>query len=77
MADQPEVVERPAGQEIIAPGYTFGTVTDQIAAVVLTRQDALFWLACFAAGSGLLLLFLLAVTVLWPRAWAYGASARR
>ena len=50
MADQQELVEQPA-REIIAPGYTFGTVTDQIAAVVLTRRTPLFWLACFASGS--------------------------
>ena len=25
------------------PGYTFGTVTDQIATVVLTKRTPLFW----------------------------------
>ena len=64
MADDQQLVERPAANEIIAPGYTFGTVTDQIATVVLTKRTPLFWMACFAVGFGLLLLFLLSVAVL-------------
>ena len=64
MPDEQQVVEPPAPQQIIAPGYTFGTVTDQIATVVLTKRTPLFWIACFAAGFGLLLLFLLSVVVL-------------
>src|SRR5260370_35537079 len=62
MADEPQVIDKPAPKEIIAPGYTFGTVTDQIAAVVLTKKTPpLFWMGSFAVGFGLLLLFLLAV----------------
>src|SRR5258706_14846006 len=61
MADQ-QVVERPKQEEeIIAPGYSFASVTDQIAAGVLTKHTPLFWYATFAAATGLLLLFLLAV----------------
>jgi molybdopterin-containing oxidoreductase family membrane subunit len=83
MPDEPQVVvEPPAPKEIIAPGYTFGTVTDQIATVVLTRRTPLFWFGGFAVGLGLLFLFLLAVAVLlirgigvWgiqrPVMWAY------
>src|SRR2546421_11522859 len=64
MADDP-VVERPtASRTIIAPGYTFGTVTDQIATVVLSAKTPIFWMACFAVGFGLLLLFLWAVSLL-------------
>ena len=36
---------------VIAPGYTFGTVTDQIASVVLTRKTPLFWFAASASDS--------------------------
>jgi len=61
--DQPIVAE-PAPKEIIAPGYTFGTVTDQIATVVLTKKTPLFWFAGFAVGALLLGVFLLSVTVL-------------
>jgi molybdopterin-containing oxidoreductase family membrane subunit len=51
-------------KRIIAPGYTFGTVTDQIATVVLTKRTPIFWIACFAAGISLVLLFFLAVSLL-------------
>src|ERR1039458_9133057 len=56
---------RPA--PVIAPGYTFGTVTDQIASVVLTRRTPVFWIACFAAGFALLLLLLWAVALLFDK----------
>jgi len=62
--DQQIVVEKPAPGEIIAPGYTFSTITDQISSVVLTRKTPLFWFAAFGFGGSLLMLFLLAVTVL-------------
>src|SRR5215467_11564286 len=61
--DLPGTTEQP--KEIIAPGYTFGTVTDQIATVVLTKKTPIFWMACFSVGMGLLLLFLYAVAVLF------------
>src|ERR1017187_6242731 len=62
-----QLIEPPAPKEIIAPGYTFATVTDQIATVVLTKRTPLFWFGGFAVGFGLLLLFLLAVAVLFAR----------
>jgi Ni/Fe-hydrogenase subunit HybB-like protein len=64
MADERQGFDRPESKTIIAPGYTFGTVTDQIATVVLTKKTPIFWMASFAVGFGLLLLFLLAVAVL-------------
>jgi molybdopterin-containing oxidoreductase family membrane subunit len=64
MADEQQVIEKPAPKEIIAPGYTFGTVTDQIATVVLTKKTPFFWMACFTVGFGLLLIFLLAIAEL-------------
>src|SRR6476469_9501693 len=81
MADQ-QVVDRPKEEQIIAPGYSFASVTDQIAAVVLTKHTPVFWFATFAAAMGLLLLFLLAVgqlfflgTGVWglrnPTFWAW------
>ena len=51
-------------KRIIAPGYTFGTVTDQIATVVLTKRTPIFWMACFSVGIALVLLFLYAVGML-------------
>jgi molybdopterin-containing oxidoreductase family membrane subunit len=62
MADE-QVIEKPAPSEVIAPGYTFGTVGDQIAAVVLTKHTPVFWLTSFAIGF-LLLQGLLASAVL-------------
>ena len=67
MADEPQVIDKPAPKEIIAPGYTFGTITDQIATVVLTKKTPIFWFAAFAVGTGLLLLFLLAVAILFTK----------
>jgi Ni/Fe-hydrogenase subunit HybB-like protein len=64
MPDEPQVIDQPASKRIIAPGYTFGTVTDQIATVVLTRRTPVFWFASFTVGLGLLFLFLLAVAYL-------------
>src|SRR3954451_21332752 len=65
MADEPTVIDSPPGKEIIASGYTFGTVTDQIASVVLTKRTPYTVIASFAVAMGLLLLFLLAVGVLF------------
>jgi len=63
MPDEIQVADRKP-EKIIAPGYTFGTVTDQIATVVLTKRTPVFWIASFGVGLVLLLLFLLAVGVL-------------
>src|ERR1035438_10435236 len=64
MSDELQVKDQPAPEKIIAPGYTFGTVTDQIATVVLTRKTPVFWMVSFGVGLVLLLLFLLSVGVL-------------
>jgi len=83
--------ERPVADDeiepapVIAPGYTFGTVTDQISSVVLTRRTPVFWMACFGVGFALLLLFLWAVALLltkgvgiWgirmPVAWGFAIT---
>ena len=65
MADQRELLEvKPGAKPVIAPGYTFGTVTDQISSVVLTKKTPLFWFACFSFGFALLLVLLWATAVL-------------
>src|SRR5579884_4302793 len=63
MADEQQVIEKAQDHEIIARGYTFGTVTDQISAVVLNKRTPLFWFISFAIGF-LLLQGLLASAVL-------------
>jgi Ni/Fe-hydrogenase subunit HybB-like protein len=67
MPNEQEVMDKPESREIIAPGYTFGTVTDQIATVVLTKKTPLFWFCGFGVGLALLFGFLLAVAVLFTR----------
>src|SRR5262245_48120372 len=69
MADELEVKEAPPSppKAIIAPGYTFGTVTDQIASVVLTGKTPKFWFGGLAIGMTLLMLFLLAVVTLFAK----------
>src|ERR1041385_1799239 len=63
MPDEPQVADKPSSK-IIAPGYTFGRVTDQIASVVLTRTTPRFWYIGFSVGLVLLLLFVQAVALL-------------
>src|SRR3982751_1113974 len=64
MADRPDVIEKPAPHEIIARGYTFGTVTDQISTVVLTTKTPLFWFAGVTVGLSLMFGLLLSVALL-------------
>ncbi len=67
MADDLEVKEPPSSNAIIDPNYTFGTVTDQIASVVLTQKTPKFWFGGLTAGLLLLMLFLLAVVTLFAK----------
>ena len=63
LQDGPWVDEPP----VIAPGQSFGSVTDTIADSVLTRPIGLGWLAGLAIGMGLLALLGMAVTYLLIR----------
>jgi Ni/Fe-hydrogenase subunit HybB-like protein len=68
-----QVVDRPETREVIAPGYTFGTVTDQISAVVMTKRTPLFWFVSFAVGFMLLQgLLLSAVLLFWKGVGIWG-----
>src|SRR3954453_21774026 len=49
---------------VIAPGHTFGTVTDKISSIVLTRKTPLGWYLGFGAAMSLTLLLLVALTYL-------------
>jgi len=53
MADE-QVIEKPESEQVIAPGYTFASVTDQISAVVMTRHTPMFWITSFVIGFMLL-----------------------
>ena len=62
---QPTVQSR--GPAIIAPGHTFGTVTDKISSIVLTRRTPLYWLIPFLIASALVMVLLVAVSYLFVR----------
>ena len=52
---------------VMAPGYTFGTVTDKISSIVLTRKPPLGWYLGFGAAFLLTLLLFAALTYLVVR----------
>ena len=51
----------------VAPGHTFGTITEKISSIVLARRTSLGWLIGFAISFALLMLFLTAVGYLLIR----------
>jgi Ni/Fe-hydrogenase subunit HybB-like protein len=70
---------------VIAPGYTFGSVTDKIASIVLTRKTPIGWYLGFLTAFALTVLLLVSLTYLvvkgigiWgndiPVAWAFGIT---
>ena len=52
---------------VIGPGYTFGSVTDKISSIVMTRKTPLFWFIGFAIGFLLTMVLLFSVGVLLLR----------
>jgi Ni/Fe-hydrogenase subunit HybB-like protein len=52
---------------VIGPGHTFGSVTDKISSIVMTRKTPLFWLVGFAIGFLLTMVLLFSVGVLLIR----------
>ena len=50
------------GQHVLAPGHTFGSVTDKISALVLTRPFNWRWFAGFGASFGLTIMLGVAVS---------------
>src|SRR6266536_3176610 len=54
-------------RDVIKPGHTFGSVTDKISSIVMTRKTPLFWFIGFLIGFLLTLLLLFAVGVLFFR----------
>jgi molybdopterin-containing oxidoreductase family membrane subunit len=80
-ANQPLTVETTSAP-VIAPGHTFGSVTDKISAIVLSRRTSIGWYLGFmtaAAFAGLLLISLSYLVVkgigIWgnniPVGWAF------
>jgi Ni/Fe-hydrogenase subunit HybB-like protein len=52
---------------VIGPGYTFGSVTDKISSIVMTRRTPLFWFIGFAIGFLLTMVLLFSIGVLLIR----------
>ncbi len=53
------------GGHVLGPGHTFGSVTDKISSIVLTRPYRRGWLLGFAFAFALTMMFLVAVTYLF------------
>src|ERR1051325_5259623 len=78
----PEMHMGTAGPTIMGPGQTFGSITDKISAIVLTRRTPAAWFLAVGAALGLTTMMLFAVSYLilrgigiWgnniPVAWAF------
>src|SRR5437870_4615831 len=55
---------QPSSHPFIRPGYTYGTLTDKISSIVLTRKTPKGWIFGFAIAFSLLMLFLISVAYL-------------
>ena len=54
---------------VIGPGYTYGSVTDKISAIVLTRPTSLGWFVGFSIAFSLMGLMTVAIGWLMHAAW--------
>jgi molybdopterin-containing oxidoreductase family membrane subunit len=60
-----ELMQEQAGRPpVLLPGQTYGTVTDQISGIVLTRPIGLFWLAVFGIAGFFFSLLMYAIAYL-------------
>src|SRR5947207_173387 len=57
----------PMPTPVIAPGHTFGTVTDKISAIVLTRRVGRGWMLGVAVTGMLVLVLTAAIAYLFAR----------
>ena len=67
MSNQAEVRNADGTVPVIGPGYTAGSITDKISAIVLSGRTPRWWLVGFAFSFALLMLFLFAITMLFVR----------
>jgi molybdopterin-containing oxidoreductase family membrane subunit len=81
-ADDARARSAAADRAVIAPGHTFGSITDKITSIVLTHRTPLWWYAGFAVVSSFSLILLISLSYLvvegvgiWgnnqPVAWAF------
>src|SRR6266566_3911819 len=52
---------------VIAPGHTFGSVTDKISSIVLTRKTPIGWWLGFLAAFALVNLLMVAIAYLFAK----------
>jgi Ni/Fe-hydrogenase subunit HybB-like protein len=52
-------------ESVIAPGHTFGSVTDKISSIVLTRPTGFGWIVGFGIAFSLVMLLMMAVSYLF------------
>ena len=67
MDEQRQPVPLGEGAPVIEPGYTFGTVTDKISAIVLTRPTSNGWFFGFGIAFLLTMMMLFAIGYLFVR----------
>ncbi|PYV12417.1 MAG: hydrogenase, partial [Acidobacteria bacterium] len=65
--DSERVNEEAFPAPVIGPGYTYGTVTDKISAIVLTRRTPRAWFFAFGISFSLVMVLLVAVAYLFAR----------
>src|SRR5437588_635992 len=64
-SEGPEAIHKvPATPPVIAPGHTFGTVTDKISSIVLTRKTPIGWYLGFGTAMMFTLLLLVSLAYL-------------
>jgi Ni/Fe-hydrogenase subunit HybB-like protein len=68
MSNDPKTPENfeslPPQTPVVAPGYTYGSVTEKISSIVLTQRTPLFWWITFVSAFLLFLLLTVAITYL-------------
>src|SRR6201997_2623884 len=68
MADRMDDVELASGRApVIEPGYTFGTVTDKISSIVLTRPTSNGWFVGFGVAFLITMMLLFALGYLFVK----------
>src|SRR5580704_13304996 len=69
MANSPKTPEKveslPPQTPVVAPGYTYGSVTEKISAIVLTQRAPPFWWITFVSAFLLFMLLLVSITYLF------------
>jgi Ni/Fe-hydrogenase subunit HybB-like protein len=62
--DPDAAVNTAGSRDVIAPGYTFGSVTDKISAIVLTQRTSVGWYLGFLTAAAFTVLLLISLTYL-------------